>query len=270
MALVMIVILISWVVAGVFMARGLSDQVDALQGERVMGVGRLLASRSDVRDAFQLEHPESVLQPLVEQLLKESNLDLIVVMDMRGIRYAHPNRDLVGLPFTGGDEGAALRGEEYVSHALGISGPSLRAFVPLHDRSGGQIGVVVAGVWTQNVENQTRGLLSDLAAFSLVGLVAGAFGAAAVAYNIKASIFGLEPAQIGTMLEERLAILQGVREGVMAVDREGRITLLNSEAERLLGIGEDVIGLPVVAVVPNSRLPEVVASGEPAFDQEQT
>ncbi len=235
----------------------------------MLGVARLLANRAEVRAAFQLEHPEEELQPLVQKWVAQSGLDLIVVFNMDTIRYAHTNPDLVGQHFTGGDEGPALKGEEYVSQANGISGPSLRAFVPVYDDKGKQVGVVVAGVWMASLTEQIRQSLMELAGLSLFGLGVGALGAAAVAYNIKTSIFGLEPSQIGTILEERVALLQSVREGVVAVDKRNRITLVNTEAQRLTGVGQEAIGKVVTDVMPNSRLPEIVVTGSPEFDQEQ-
>ena len=111
--------------------------------------------------------------------------------------------------------------------------------------------------------------MRELAGPSLLGLLVGAVGAALVAYSIKRSIFGLEPHQIGKMLVERVAVLHSVREGVIAVDEENRITLINSEARRLLRVAEQVEGRRVTDVLPASRLPEVVASGRSEYDQEQ-
>ncbi len=269
-ALVAITVVLSGVVAGYFTSRALTNQIDNLVSQRLMGLARLISSRPEVRQAFKEERPAEVLQPLAEQWMKQTGTDFIVIFNMDTIRYTHPNTELLGLHFTGGDEGAALRGEEYVSKAVGISGPSMRAFAPVYDDGGQQIGVVVVGTWMENLTRQVQSLLGELAALSLLGLAVGVVGAAAVAFNIKASLLGLEPAQIKALLEERVAILQGIREGVIAVDRGNRITLINKEAERLMGVGQEVVGMLVTEVLPNSRLPNVVASGEAEFDQEQT
>ncbi len=268
-ALVVIVVVFSGAVAGYFASQTLGHEIDDLVGSRMLGLARIIAAQNKVREAFKLEHPEKVLQPLAEQWMDQGGADLIVIFNMDTIRYAHPNRDLIGKHFTGGDEGPALQGEEYVSHAVGISGPSQRAFAPVYDEFGRQVGVVVVGMWGDNLTRQIQGVLWETALVSLIGLVVGIIGAVAVAYNIKASLFGLEPAQIGALLEERVAILQSIREGVMAVDRQRRITLLNREAERLMGIDQRMIGKPVTEVVPNSRLPDVVETGNPEYDQEQ-
>jgi sensor histidine kinase regulating citrate/malate metabolism len=63
------------------------------------------------------------------------------------------------------------------------------------------------------------------------------------------------------LLEQREALLHGVREGLVAVDRHGAITVVNDEARRLLNIPEGVEGWPVNEVIPQTGLPLVLSSG---------
>lgn len=269
-ALVVLVLLFSGTVTGYFVAQSLTYQIDRLVGDKVLSVARMIASRPIVQEAFRSKNPPEVLQPLIQQWLRESGVDLIVIFNMDTIRYAHTNEGLVGLHFTGGDERKALEGDEYISHAVGVSGPSMRSFVPIKDnKTGEQIGVVVVGVLKPSLERQVQQVLANLAWISLLGLVVGGVGAALVAFNIKGSIFGLEPQQIRAILEERVAILQSIREGVIAVDKKNSITIINSEAQRILGVGTEVIGKKVSEVLTNTRLPEIVATGNSEFDQEQ-
>lgn len=268
-ALVVIVVVFSGLVAGYFVSQKLTEEMNGIVGDRLLGQARMIADRKEVRDAFLLPHPEDALEPMLNVWMKQSGVDLIVVFNMDGIRYAHPNPELIGQHFTGGDEGLALSGSEYVSQATGISGPSLRAFVPVFDDQHRQIGVVVVGTWMDHLNDDVGRVLIDSGIFSIFGLVVGTIGAALVAYNIKASIFGLEPVEIRGILEERVAMLQSIREGVIAVDDESNVTVINDAAQKLAGVGQEVVGQKVTAALPNSRLPEVVATGMSEFDQEQ-
>jgi len=66
------------------------------------------------------------------------------------------------------------------------------------------------------------------------------------------------------------AFLDAAYEGVLAVDADGRITLFNSAAERLMGIrAESVLGRLVQEVIPNTRLHIVIETGEAELDQIQ-
>lgn len=59
------------------------------------------------------------------------------------------------------------------------------------------------------------------------------------------------------------AILDSVYDGIIAVDAEGRLEIVNRAAERMLGIdAAGAIGRQATAVVPNSRLTEVLGTGK--------
>src|SRR5204863_7347553 len=71
--------------------------------------------------------------------------------------------------------------------------------------------------------------------------------------------FGREPDEIGTLLEQREAVLHGIREGTVATDAAGRITLLNDEAKRLLGLDADAVGKLLAEVVPAGHVRDVLS-----------
>lgn len=59
------------------------------------------------------------------------------------------------------------------------------------------------------------------------------------------------------------AILDSVYDGIIAVDAEGRLEIVNRAAERMLGIdAAAAIGCKATSVVPNSRLTEVLGTGK--------
>jgi len=70
---------------------------------------------------------------------------------------------------------------------------------------------------------------------------------------------------------ERLrAILNFAYGGIVATDREGRITLFNRSAERILGIpAGKAIGRLASEVIENTRIMEVLASGRPELNRVQ-
>ncbi len=67
------------------------------------------------------------------------------------------------------------------------------------------------------------------------------------------------------LIEVLFPIFEQASAGAIAVDREGHITWINSRYASLLGIKEPhtLIGRPVRAVIPHSRLPEVLRTGQP-------
>jgi two-component system CitB family sensor kinase len=73
--------------------------------------------------------------------------------------------------------------------------------------------------------------------------------------------FGLEPAEIVALVQEREAMLHGIREGVIGFDRQGRMNVVNDEARRLLALTGATIGQQLDELVPPGRLHDIL-SGE--------
>jgi PAS domain S-box-containing protein len=66
------------------------------------------------------------------------------------------------------------------------------------------------------------------------------------------------------------AILDSLVEGLIAVDPRGRIVLFNEQAAAIIGRPvKEALGRPVREVVPNTRLPDVLASGQDELNQRQ-
>jgi PAS domain S-box-containing protein len=72
------------------------------------------------------------------------------------------------------------------------------------------------------------------------------------------------------------AVLDSIAEGVLTVDRDGRITSLNRAGQRILGCGDDALGalaaarLPPEIAGPGSPLQEVLTAGHPVSHREIT
>jgi two-component system CitB family sensor kinase len=86
----------------------------------------------------------------------------------------------------------------------------------------------------------------------------GGLGSLLLARHLKSQTFGLEPAEIASLLEQREAILHGIREGAVAVDPDGRITLVNDEARRLLALEPSSVGRQVEEIVGPGRVRDVL------------
>jgi sensor histidine kinase regulating citrate/malate metabolism len=104
---------------------------------------------------------------------------------------------------------------------------------------------------------------------TVFGAVSGFFGANALARNIKRSIFGMEPHEIASMLDQRTAILQSTFEGIIALDKKGCITLINKEAQRLLPSVPSIIGEPVDTFFPNLKFKDILSDGKAIYNHQQ-
>lgn len=238
--------------------------------EKAIYIARSVALSPIVTEGLSGQRDAAEIQSFANNMRQQTNVLFVVVFDMNGIRKSHPDPSEVGKKFVGGDEGPVLHGQEHISIAKGTLGTSLRAFVPVFSKDGKQVGAVAVGIMLNQVEEAVAQSRSITYIGMVFGLLVGALGALFLGRKIKDIMFGLEPFEIAKLVEERSAMLQSVREGILAVDQEARITLINNEGLHLFtqaGI-LDPIGKEVDECVPDTRLRKVLATGEAESDYE--
>lgn len=234
---------------------------------QAMDIASLAVARNDVRQAYDTNDYDTLIK-IADDIQVQTRAAFVVFMDMDGIRISHPNKILIGLSFSGGDEGPALKGESYTSHAVGISGPSIRAFRPIYGQNNQQVGVLAVGFYQPDISiilskiNQTFYLLIPISLFLIV------FFSIILANNVKKLMFGMEPLEIATLLKERDTILFSVKEGVIAIDQDCRITMVNMAASQLFEPNQDLIGKDIRELIPDSQLPTVMENRQSQEDQQ--
>ena len=266
------IVALALLIASLFVTRSVEQTARENLGNKAMDVSRSVALSPVVVESLEQNRNSRLIREYTAAIRSATNVEFVVVFDMNGIRKSHPNEARIGQHLVGGDELPALQGKEYLSMAKGTLGSSLRAFSPVRTRDGRQVGAVVVGILLDDVEQavgRSRSIILWAAAFGLIG---GLLGAVGLARRIKRTLFGLEPFAIAQLLEERNSILQSTREGILAIDADGLVTLVNSEAARLFGqagVTHDVISQPVENCIPQTRLHEVLRTRQAEYDQEQ-
>jgi len=246
LAIVLVTVLGTGIVASALQEQQLRDAYR----DRMIGVAQSAASLPAIVDAFDSPDPSATIQPIAELLRKASDVTYVVVSNAEGIRYSHPDPSRIGERVST-DPSLPLSGKTYVGTQTGTLGASWRVKVPIFDHDGEVMGLVSVGILESDLRSDYLGNSVLLFLTIAVAAVLGVIGAAGVASLIRRRIYGLEPEQIAGLLEEREAILHGVREGVVAVDDRGHVTLINDAAARLLGIDDSagLIGRPAAEVL---------------------
>ncbi len=246
-------------------------ELDRRAGQQSLAIARTVASIPVVVRAFSTPRPAAIIDPIAERIRRMTGAAFVVVANRQGIRYSHPNPKKIGtslLRDPGENPAPVLAGREYVGVQTGSLGRSVRAKVPIYGPDGHTVvGLVSVGVLERTLSGQLRSNLPVVLIPSLLGLLLGVAGSVLLARRIKRQTFGLEPDEIGALLEQREAMLHGVREGAITADVAGRITLLNDEAERLLGLDASPVGRFLADVVPGGRVRDVLTGRVEGADQ---
>lgn len=252
-------------VGGVLEIQQTSSALDQQFQARARVAASAIADMADVRQALYSAHPRKVLQPLATHLQRDVGAAYVVITDRTGIRYSHPNPALIGQRLE--DPVQVLDGQTHVGIDNGSLGRSANGKAPILSASGQVIGQVSVGILETTVGAEVASQIWGIALYLLVALAVGVTVALLLARAVRRKTFGLELGEISSLLQEREAMLHGIREGVIGLDAKGRVSLVNDEARRLLGVTGQVIGEPLTPALPAGRLRDVLTGTITGADQ---
>lgn len=239
-----VVVVLTLVVTAVALA-AYDARRDTRDGARdqALAVARSMADSPTVRGPVLTPDagPTPVLQPYAEEVRRDTDTDFVVVMDLDRVRWTHPNPDEIGRRFVG-DVGGAPQGRDFSQEFAGTLGPSVRAVVPVVADDDRVVALVAVGITVDRIDQR---LLEDLPGILLAALVtlgAGLVGAWLISRRLRRQTHGMGEQEITRMYEYYRAVLGAVREGLLLVDHERRVQLVNDESRRLLALPDDVVG----------------------------
>jgi CitB family two-component system sensor histidine kinase MalK len=271
--LVCTVVLISISVTAYLIGSRAVENSRAFQENKVMDIATTISHTKLIKDGLTGAGPVEAIQSFTIEVQKNTSVQYIVVLNKDHIRQSHPVEERIGEYFVGGDEDRAYEGESYTSLAEGTLGESLRAFVPIYAENE-IVGVVSVGILSKDIQAAVFQTLRTSYIGIGFGLLIGIVGAFLLARQVKRTLYGLEPEEIAKLLGERDAMLESVKEGIIAINDKGEIIVANQAASQLFhqaGLLENPIGRQVDDYLPASAalLKQVLVTGEPSFNQEQ-
>ena len=245
--------------------------IEDQMGKRVLDVSQTIATMPEVARLLADKDPDGELQVMAESIRVKTGAQFVVIGDRQEIRYSHPDPAKIGQAQVGSDNQRALdQGLSYTSKAVGTMGLSLRGKVPIIDADDNIIGIVSVGYLDESIHEMVVSRRTIIIASNVVLVIFGVLIAVLLARSFKRAIFGLEPHQIGRMFKERSAILGSIREGIVAVNKDGAITMINQAAKKTLGLDsdQDYLHQRIEDVLPESGIPNVLRSGKSELDLE--
>jgi two-component system, CitB family, sensor kinase len=266
--IMMVAILVITVVAGFAVVLwNLNRQLDEQYEQRALAVAQTLASQPGLQQAVSAGDPggvgpHGVVQSMAMAAMNSTHAAFVVVTDRRGIRLSHPNTRLIGTPVGYPDRESVSTepfrtGRPWMGIQHGTLGVEATGKAPIFSL-GQLVGQVSVGFLTTTVGAQVAKTLVDLAVYFIGVLALGVLAALALSRRLKRQTFGLELREIAALLQEREAMLHGIREGVLGYDKNERIVLANDFAQHLLDLPADFLGRPLRGILPPGRLADVV------------
>ncbi|MFF4274911.1 ATP-binding protein [Streptomyces sp. NPDC001536] len=260
-------VLIAVLVAGYALFTYVSDrsQAEEAAGRQAMAVARTVADSPSVREAIGTSDPSARLQPYALRVMRDAEVDFVTIMDPEGTRWTHPNKDEIGRKFLG-HIAPALRGESFTEIYKGTLGRSVRAVTPI-ETDGQVVGLVSAGIRVEAISERVQGQLTALLGVAAGALALGAVGTYVINARLRRHTHNMNATELSHMHDYHQAALHAVREGLLMLDGQYRVALINDGGRELLGVADDVVGRSVAELGLPAPLTGALLASEPRVDE---
>ncbi|NKE55846.1 sensor histidine kinase [Lentzea sp. PSKA42] len=226
---------------------------------RMLSVAETVAANSLVQEEMGNWR---LLSAPAETARSLSGASYVLILNDRRLVIASPDPSQIGSTLD--TRTTSLEGRSWT----GTVGDSIEAHVPVFDPVSRRVnGMVIAGAENPGIFAGALAQPVDVLRYLAIALLIGVTGSLLLARRVKNQTLGLEPHEITALVENREALLHGIREGVVGLDGQNRITLVNDHASDLLALPEDAVGRSVEELELNDRLRDVLTGRATGVDQ---
>ena len=172
--------------------------------------------------------------------LKKSlyDVDVISIVNKNNQRFYHTNHSLIGTQYDGEQpDFSPVEKTFYIVNTNGPSGAQRRAYSALYSETGEYLGFIMVIILTEHVNQNVTQIITTYTILAVVAIIIELFITSRISKSIKNSLLGYEPDTISAMYLVRDNILESLKEGVIAVDKNGNILFTNNSAVKMLDKG---------------------------------
>lgn len=231
------IVVVTLVTFSLFLGQVFKEVMEEQMGERALAISKTISMMPEVIELVETKDPEGKLQDFILHIQRNIDAQFIVIGDTNSIRFTHPNAERIGEKMVGEDNDKALEyGLSYVSESIGTLGPSIRGKSPIFNLNAQIIGIVSVGYLETKVQQITEQYHEQFLHYLYIALLMTIIMTFFLSRKIKNSLLGYEPKEISRLFLEKEAILNSVKEAIIATNKKGMITLSNEVAKNYFGI----------------------------------
>ncbi|GAA3647124.1 ATP-binding protein [Nocardioides ginsengisoli] len=222
------------------------------RGAQMRSVAEYVAALPSVRDRLQGvrdgRYPAGdtprALAPYADWGVSLSGASTVMVVSLDGVVLAATDPSRVGRRADLGSSDA-LQGRGWSGDVSPGGHRAVAAHAPvISETDGSLLAIVAAEVEYPSLADQVTTAAPDLVLFLGLGALLGLAGTWFVARVVRRSTRGLGTTELANLADHREALLHAIREGVVGVGTDLRVTAMNDAARTTLGLdsGADPVG----------------------------
>ena len=175
----------------------------------------------------------SYMDGLVEKL---PDIDVLSIIDEKGIRLYHSNHELIGTVYDGKiPDFGFVPHNFYTEDDTGPSGAQRRTYAAVTDAAGNYCGFVMTIMLKKSIRMITLRTLTLFFIIACFAILIEIAISEKISQTIRQKLMGFEPDTFSSMYKIRENILESIYDGIVAVDREMNIQFVNMAAKKILG-----------------------------------
>jgi two-component system CitB family sensor kinase len=241
---------------------------ERIEGRRALSAAEALGNNPAVRALLPSAEPRgsASLAAVAESVRTVSGSSQVALAQLDRTVVASSDPNLLAHAL---DLGASrvMEGRAWTGPVGGAGAQSLSAHVPVLDDNGKMIGIASISRNYPSTLERLGDAVPNLLTYLGVASVLGIAGSLLLARRVKRQTLGMEPSEITGLVENREAMLHGLKEGVVALDPHERITVVNDSARALLGLPADCVGKRLHSLSVEPALKDVLTREQPGPDR---
>jgi two-component system, CitB family, sensor kinase len=241
---------------------------ERVEGRRALSAAEALGNNPAVRALLPDAQPRvgSALPAVAEAVRTLSGSSQVALAKLDRTVVASSDPGLLGAELDIGSS-RVMEGRAWTGVVTESSAAVLSAHVPVLDDGGKMIGIAAISRNYPTTLERLGDAVPNLLTYLGVASVLGVAGSLLLSRRVKRQTLGMEPSEITGLVENREAMLHGLKEGVVALDLNERITVANDSARELLGLPADCVGKKVASLRVDPALKTVLTRDQPDPDQ---
>lgn len=263
---VMGLVLFLLVSIGLLFSKMIYQIIEKQTEKRALQAARYVALVPSLKEYLLNPHSNEGPPVFIKTIELDTETDLIVITDNKGIQMIHPDSHQKTQKINDPKLFHALElGRPYVTTIQYQGRHMIVGISPVFDVDYSVLGTVRIGYFVETVQKVTDIYQEKELFYIFVFITIGLIAAIYIARGVKKAIFGLEPREIASMFRERTALIESIREGIIATDHNGTITMMNNTAKEYLG--KKAIGKNLYEKIPALDIFSLLDTGNKLLDK---